>query len=39
MERFVKGDIVITPFLRKAGTITPELMNKAIDAIIFILKQ
>jgi len=25
--------------LRKAGTITPELMNKVIDAIIYILKQ
>jgi mRNA interferase MazF len=25
--------------LRKIGTITPELMNKVIDAIIYILKQ
>ena len=28
-----------TIILRKACTITPELMNKVIDAIIYILKQ
>jgi len=28
-----------TIILRKAGKITPELMNKVIDAIIYILKQ
>ena len=28
-----------TIIIRKAGKITPELMNKVIDAIIYILKQ
>ena len=48
-EDFVSGSSFIRPsriftaektiVLHKAGKITPELMNKVINAIIFILKQ
>jgi hypothetical protein len=39
MERFVKGDIDKHIVFSKVGQVTPELMNKVIDAIIYILKQ
>jgi len=41
MERFVKDVFTAEKsiIMHKACTITPELMNKVIDAIIYILKQ
>ena len=42
-DSFIRPSRIFTAekmiILRKAGTITPELMNKVIDAIIYILKQ